>query len=68
MLIFPHFGIGSDDRKKSARESELLALLDRYERTLPNTDPELFHQFTRQTKGNNTALLCYEDDPQHCHR
>ena len=65
----PALGIASDKRRNLESEADYRALFDEYEReSLPSRGDELIRIREWVETGETVALMCYELDPQQCHR
>lgn len=65
----PALGIASDKRRNLESAADYRALFDEYEReSLPSRGDELIRIREWVEAGETVALMCYELDPQQCHR
>lgn len=64
----PALGIESDKRTQLNTEEDYHKLFADYEKTLPARRVALNNVYELLYKNNRIALMCYERDPQMCHR
>lgn len=63
-----NLGIESDKRSELDTESDYKQLFDEYKKELPQKRLELNQLYTLFKNNNRIALMCFEKDPQMCHR
>jgi uncharacterized protein (DUF488 family) len=64
----PELGIESDKRKSLNTVEDYQRLFREYADTLPRLIPHIEHLHSLLTANNRIALMCYEKEPQMCHR
>lgn len=63
-----NLGIESDKRLELDTESDYEQLFSEYEKELPQKRTELNYLYKLFESNNRIALMCFEKDPQMCHR
>jgi uncharacterized protein (DUF488 family) len=64
----PDLGIESGKRKSLDTAEEYQCLFKEYSKTLPNLKPHLDYLYTLLCSNDRVALMCYEAEPEMCHR
>ncbi len=66
-LSWPSLGIPNKFRKNLVTQEDYKSLFKRYKKSLMNKDKEL-EEINRLSKKNRIAVMCFEQDPEFCHR
>lgn len=64
----PELGIESEKRTSLNSENDYRCLFDAYAKTLPKLKPYLEKLYSLLCEDNRIALMCYEKEPEMCHR
>lgn len=64
----PGLGIESEKRTSLNSEDDYRCLFDDYTKTLPKLKPHLEKVYSLLCADNRIALMCYEKEPEMCHR
>lgn len=64
----PDLGIESEKRTSLNSEDDYRCLFDDYAKTLPKLKPHLEKVYSLLCSDNRIALMCYEKEPEMCHR
>lgn len=64
----PELGIDSDKRISLDTIEDYQCLFKGYTKTLPNLKPQLEYVYSLLCSNNRIALMCYEKEPEMCHR
>ncbi|MDI9387324.1 MAG: DUF488 family protein [Spirochaetota bacterium] len=64
----PELGIESKKRTSLNSENDYRRLFDAYAKTLPKLKPYLEKLYSLLCEDNRIALMCYEKEPEMCHR
>jgi uncharacterized protein (DUF488 family) len=64
----PDLGIESDKRSSLETVKDYQRLFEGYEKTLPNYKQQLDQLYSLLCSNNRMALMCYEREPEMCHR
>ena len=67
-IHFPFLGIESSKRKSLVTQVDYDTLFDDYKKSLPDRKPYLDSLYTQLCTHVRVALMCFEKDPQMCHR
>lgn len=67
-IHIPDLGIESDKRTSLDTMEDYKCLFDKYEKTIPNLRPQLEGVYARLNSDVRIALMCYEKEPEMCHR
>lgn len=65
---FPNLGIPSEFRQNLATENDYILLFKKYNDKILSINEESISRVIELLKSEPSALLCFEDDPSHCHR
>jgi len=64
----PELGIDSTERQSLETQADYSALFAKYEKTLSSKTKALKHTYSLLKSNVRIALMCYEQDPNCCHR
>ena len=67
-LHIPSLGIESAKRKSLDTSDDYFALFDEYEKELPYRKPQLDYLYNELCSKARIALMCFEKEPEMCHR
>jgi uncharacterized protein (DUF488 family) len=67
-IHIPDLGIESDKRSSLATVEDYQRLFSDYAKTLPNRKPRLEQLYSLLHSNSRIALMCYEHEPEMCHR
>ena len=67
-IHMPELGIESQERKSLETQEDYKALFAEYSRTLPSKTTALCKIYSLLQSNSRIALMCYEQDPDCCHR
>lgn len=67
-IHLPDLGIDSDKRHSLNTVDDYQQLFNKYQKSLPNLKPQLDALYSLLLSDDRIALMCYEKDPQMCHR
>lgn len=67
-IHIPDLGIDSYKRTSLDTKEDYRRLFDDYAKTLPNLKPQLEKIYLLLCSNNRIALMCYEKEPEMCHR
>ena len=67
-IHIPTLGIESAERQSLETLDDYNALFERYKNSLPSKTKELHQVYSMLQSNGRIALMCYEQDPNYCHR
>lgn len=67
-LHLPSLGIESAKRRSLDTQADYFTLFDEYEKELPHRKPQLDSLYKQLCSNARIALMCFEKEPEMCHR